>query len=136
MFIFQIFKQFRDHNVRFILQRSAISELLYMRHDFKYVSLSYTKNSIRCKTTIPVKGGDVLSFLPKGLTACLHKIKTRKIVKIQIQIIAEQRVIVSTYYPRADTFCNRLCCTLTDFLCVNIFKTSTQAMVSIVLVKF
>ena len=95
-----------------LFSKNTISELLYLRHDFKYVSLSYTKNSIRCKTTIPVKGGDVLSFLPKGLTACLHKIKTRKIVKIQIQIIVVKSLCMLIHV--LTPLYSSLCCRLTD----------------------
>ena len=66
------------------------------------------------------KGGDVLSFLPKGLTACLHKIKTRKIVKIQIQIIVvKERLLYA--YPRADTFVFVCAYVLTDIEFVNIY---------------
>ena len=60
-------------------------------------------------------------FLPKGLTACLHKIKTRKIVKIQIQIIVvKERLLYA--YPRADTFVFVFACVLTDFEFVNIYR--------------
>ena len=59
-------------------------------------------------------------FLPKGLTACLHKIKTRKIVKIQIQIIVvKERLLYA--YPRADTFVFVFSYVLTDFEFFNIY---------------
>ena len=60
-------------------------------------------------------------FLPKGLTACLHKIKTRKIVKIQIQIIVvKERLLYA--YPRADTFVFVCAYILTDIEFVNIYR--------------